>query len=99
MTPPYTPGDLVEISLPREPPRGARVSTLLPTDSSLPANRWMLTCRWVDDNRLVGAPLHCGDDGVGRQVRPGGGTRVPPATLVGHGDPDLRTARGSAGRR
>lgn len=70
--PPYQPGDLVELHLTGEPPRLARVSTLLPTDSSLPANQWMLTCRWVDDDCLVRASLHCGDDGIGRDVAPAG---------------------------
>lgn len=73
-TPPYQPGDLVDILREGEGRRRARVSTVLPTESSLPDSRWMLTCRWVDDTGgLVDPPVHCGDDGVGRNVRPADG--------------------------
>lgn len=79
--PPYQPGDLVEVRLAGEPRRLARISTLLPTDSSLPANQWMLTCRWLDDDCLVRASLHCGDDGVGRDVA-SAGERSPSGDLT-----------------
>lgn len=72
---PYHQGDLVEVRRADQRPRLARVSYLLPTSSSLPHNRWMLTCRWVEDDRVVPVPLHCGDDGVGRDVVPAGGRR------------------------
>lgn len=68
--PPYQPGDEVRILVGDGPPRPAWVSSVLPTSSSLSDHRWMLMCRWADGGGLVDAPLHCGDDGVGRTVAP-----------------------------
>lgn len=67
---PYQPGELVQVVDGEHPPRLARVSAVLPTDSLLADAQWMVSCRWVADGEPIDTPLHCGDDGVGRRVCP-----------------------------
>lgn len=68
-TSPYTAGDRIRISLGDGDTIVATVSTVIPTPSLDPQQRWRILYR-VDDTTTWDLPVHCGDDGHGEFCEP-----------------------------
>lgn len=113
--PPYEAGDRVVVSLDGASPGStpAIVAHVVATGAGDPRRRWRLLCRSTADDRPLGTPLHCGDDGVGEHVRPApvrgigdgpgarndGGPRAPDDDGPGAQDVDGPRARDDDGPR